>query len=329
MILELKTETGRPHSRIEFKTAQDPDKLRGFKVNMALLDEADRMLEESFVSVYTTLAPVRGRAYIISTPKTRGGFFYQEWMKGQADSPTYDPKYFSMRMPTSANPYIDPDIIAQAKKNLPEDVFRTEYEAAWPESGEGLVFRNIRGCVRGNLEEPVKGESYVMGVDLAKHNDFTVITVIKRSTRQVVHFYRTNSMDWNSIKYSVVSTATKYNNAYTIIDSTSGSVGDVIYDNIREGCSFPLEGYKIQTNSAKKQLIEGLRIGLQEGSLSFPAITELMYELQIFEYNITDSGTVTYSAPRNDHDDCVISLALAYYGMAKEEFVFSFKKVRI
>lgn len=329
MILELKKANGSPHSRIEFKSAQDPDKLRGFKVNMALLDEADRMLEESFVSVYTTLAPVRGRAYIISTPKTRSGFFYQEWMKGQKESPTYDPRYFSMTMPTRANPFIDSDIIEQARKNLPEDVFRTEYEAAWPDSGEGLVFRNIKACVQGNLEEPVPGEDYIMGVDLAKHNDFTVLVVMKRSNRHVVHFQRTNSVDWNSIKHIVVQTATRYNKAFTIIDSTSGSVGDVIYDNLRESCPFPLEGYKIQSNQAKKQLIEGLRLGIQECKITFPAITELMYELQIFEYNVMDSGTITYSAPRNEHDDCVLALALAYHAISREVFRYSFQKIRI
>src|SRR6185312_2006708 len=59
---------GAEHSAIEFKSGDDPDKLRGFAVNFFVVDEAARISWESFVSVLTTVTQTRGKGIIISTP---------------------------------------------------------------------------------------------------------------------------------------------------------------------------------------------------------------------------------------------------------------------
>ncbi len=321
---------GSTYSRIEFKSADDPDNLRGFRLNMVLIDEADRISDESYHSVYTTLVPTQGRAFIISTPKSKNGFFYKEFCKGQKDSPSYNPTYFSMTMPTAANPWISPEILQQAKDSLPEDVYRTEYLAEWPSGDGGSVFRNFGGCILENagLEGPKHGYSYVMGVDLAKHTDFTVLTVFNRHTRTVVHWERFNDLDWKVQKFRINEVARRYNNALVVMDTTGGSVGDVIIDDLRDTSTFPIIGYKISTNALKKQLVEGLKMALTNKTIFFPKIKQIIWELQMFEYSITEAGNVTYAACTGAHDDCVISMALGVHGLDQEPFVYRHKNIR-
>jgi len=40
-----------------------------------------------------------------------------------------------------------------------------------------MVFRKIRDVIKDTYKEPIPGRRYILGVDLAKHVDFTVIIV--------------------------------------------------------------------------------------------------------------------------------------------------------
>jgi len=99
----------------------------------------------------------------------------------------------------------------------------------------------------------------------------------------------------------------KYNNATALIDSTG--VGDPIFEDLR-GMELDIEGYKF-TNESKKKLIEGLAIAIENQGIRFPDLPELVAELELFEYQITPSGNIQYSAPEGYNDDCVIALSLA------------------
>jgi hypothetical protein len=65
------------------------------------------------------------------------------------------------------------------------------------------------------------------------------------------------------------------------------------------------------TNATKQQLIENLALHIEQETVSFPEIPELINELSLYGYEITRAGNITYAAPPGYHDDCVISLALA------------------
>jgi hypothetical protein len=44
----------------------------------------------------------------------------------------------------------------------------------------------------------------------------------------------------------------------------------------------------------------------------------LIAEMRMMEYTLTPSRLIQYSAPPGEHDDTVISLALAYYGAQRQ-----------
>ncbi|KKK72327.1 hypothetical protein LCGC14_2905000, partial [marine sediment metagenome] len=99
--------------------------------------------------------------------------------------------------------------------------------------------------------------------------------------------------------------------AYLFVDSTG--IGDPIEDAlVREDLN--VEGYKF-TQRSKKALIELLMIAFEQKNIKILDEEVQKNELDIFEYKMNPSGTVHYSAPDGYHDDCVIALALANWGL--------------
>lgn len=312
---------GSERSRIEFKSGDNPDSLRGFGVHFAVMDEAARQPYDSYVSVWTTLTQTMGRGIFISTPKGRG-WFYDVYQKGEILRDEF-PEWFSMRMPTWLNPHVKLESIEQMKRNLPEDVFRQEVAAQFLLDSAG-VFKNIKGCVKGILEPPQAGHSYVMGVDLARLRDFSVITVMDRERRHTVYFDRFNQIDW-SVQYHKIIEAAKMYNAQVVMDSTG--IGDPIVETIRNA-GVRVEPYKIGGSTAKQQLIEKLRVNVENERISFPMVPILVREMENYEYAISETGVVKYSAPEGFHDDAVVSLALANWGADTTPWVYRFSNRR-
>ena len=56
-----------------------------------------------------------------------------------------------------------------------------------------------------------------------------------------------------------------------------------------------------------------LSLGFDKRVITFPENTELLTELEKFGYQFSQNGNVIYAATAGFHDDCVISLALAFW----------------
>ena len=62
----------------------------------------------------------------------------------------------------------------------------------------------------------------------------------------------------------------------------------------------------------KTELVQRLIVAVEQARVFWPAGWDVLTnELRRFEYAISPSGAITYSAPAGFHDDCVIALALA------------------
>ena len=287
---------------IEFKSADNPDSLRGAGVHRAVIDEAARVKREAFEDVLRpALSDTGGRVMFTSTPKGRN-WFYELWTRGQ--DRTAWPDYESWLFPTADNPKVPADDIEQARLTLPDDVFRQENLAEFLEDSAG-VFRGVSECIGSQASDPVVGRSYLAGLDLAKHVDFTVLTIIDDLGRQV-YFTRLQKLDWPYQKEFVAGIIQKYG-ALLLIDASG--VGDPIFDDFQRA-GLPVQGYKF-TQDSKKRLIQSLMISIEQRKIQLLDEPVQTNELQIFEYQMNPSGTVTYSAPEGYHDDCVIALALA------------------
>lgn len=292
---------------IFFKSTEKHDNLRGEGVSFMVIDEAADVDREAwFGSLRATLSDKQGRCIIVGTPKGRN-WFYEEWTRGQ------DPEvkeYESFRFPSKSNPYLPDREVELARQTMPSDLFRQEYEAEFLEDGSG-VFRGIHDCVQGELEEPREDGEYVIGLDLARYQDYTVAICMDIETGHVVAYDRFNQIDWALQMDRVQTMADKYNEAVIWFDANS--IGDPLAEEM-ERRGMVIEPFKI-TPTTKGQLIQLLATKIQRREITFPEIPELLNELSIYGYEILPSGHIRYSAPDGYHDDIVISLALATWGV--------------
>ena len=292
-------------SAIEFKSADKPDNLRGEGLSRVVLDEAARQKREVFEEIIRpAVSDTAGRVLFISTPKGKNWFF-DMWTRGQDE---LQQEFKSWKHPTSDNPKVPDEDIEQAKQSLPVDVFNQEYLAEFLEDTAG-VFRNIKACLGSEREKPISGKTYYAGLDLARLTDFTVLTILDQDGRQVF-LDRFNLLDWAVQKQRIIASCQRYG-ARLLLDSTG--IGDPIFDDLKR-IGLDVDGYKF-TNETKKKLIERLMISFEQAKIKILTDPVQKNELEIYEYTINKSGTVSYSAPEGYHDDCVIGLALANWAL--------------
>jgi phage FluMu gp28-like protein len=289
------------NSYIDFGSAENPEALEGFHYGFVVLNEAGLILKKSSLW-HNTILPMTKRAKVrfVGTPKGKNLFH------------TLTLQYPTHRITAEESPLWDRRQLEAIQANTPELVWRQEFMAEFLE-GEGTVFRGIKKCVK-EIKQLMKGEAgrhYVIGVDLAKSQDFTVITVIDEAKREVVCFDRFNQLEWNYQKNKIYEVWQNFNRGLVVIDSTG--VGSPIFDDLRRA-GVRVEPYQFTSNS-KKTLIEGLMLAIENQEISFPDIPELVNELESFEFTTSRSGNISYNAPEGLHDDCVISLALAVYAL--------------
>lgn len=299
-------------TRIELKGADKEDSLVGVALKSLRMDEAALVRAEVFSRVLRPmLADYVAPAYFYSTPRGRN-WLYDLYMRGING----DAGWRSWRQPTSINKYITQAEIDESRRDMSEQLFAQEFMAEFLSDDTG-VFKRIRQCIVGGYKPAVLGRFYVMGVDLAKTVDFTVLTVMDSATREVVAWERFQDLSWSIQKLRVQELAAKYNNALCIIDSTG--IGDPIIEDLqRAGLSLWYNGDKAGfkfTNDSKSQLINNLAIAIEQRRITFPNEPVLIDELMSYEYSITDGGRITYSAPDGKHDDAVVSLALACWAI--------------
>jgi phage FluMu gp28-like protein len=290
-----------------FKSADNPETLRGAGLKRVVIDEAARCKREVWEEVVRpSVSDTHGSVLFGSTPKGKN-WFYELWTRGQDP---LQPEFRSWKFPTANNPMISAEDIEHARESLPVDVFNQEYLAEFLDNSAG-VFRNIKACSTATPAAPISGGSYYAGLDLARLTDFTVLTILDAAGRQVF-IDRFNLLDWAIQKRRVIDAVHLYNNAPLLLDSTG--IGDPIYEDLRHA-GLNVDGYKF-TSESKGKLIEALMIAFEQNKITIIDDQTQRNELDIYEYTMNRSGSVSYNAPEGYHDDCVIALALAWWHLA-------------
>ena len=292
-----------------FKSADNPDSLRSEGLDWLWVDEGAQVKEEAWnLALRPALMDKKGRAIFTGTPKGHN-WYWQLFMRGEDP---LQPDYKSWSYPSQSNPYLDPKEIEDFARDMPKRAYEQEILGMFIED-VGSVFRGVQACVKGSLEGPTVGKHYVVGVDLAKYEDFTVVCVMDNNGH-LCHFDRFGELDWVLQRKRIVNICQRYN-ARLLIDSTG--VGDPIYDELRRE-QLRVDGYKF-TSASKADLIENLSMQIENQTVSYPNIPELVNELKLYGYTKAKGGTEVYGAPQGYHDDIVIALALACWQLKTPE----------
>jgi hypothetical protein len=301
---------------LDFWTLEDDKVGRGRKYRRLVVDEAAhaRYLRDSWQqAILPTLTDYQGEAWFISTPAGRN-FFHELYQLGNPDNPARQDDWASWTMPTSTNPHIAPEEIERMRALLPERVFAQEYEAVFLEDGGG-VFRNVTACATTDPypfdQDPGDGRAYVIGVDWGRHNDFTVITLLDAKEKRVAALDRFNKIEYAFQLARLKALHARFSRAPIMAESNS--MGEPLIEQLRRD-GLPIRGFQT-TSASKAGIIEALAIAFERSELTIPMDKVLLEELLAFDQERMPSGAIRYGAPQGQHDDMVMSLAIAWHGL--------------
>jgi hypothetical protein len=205
------------------------------------------------------------------------------------------------------------DALEEEKRNNPIAFFEQEYYCAFIEGASQFFKRIHQNTYPKDYMLSEEGE-YQLGVDLAKYNDWTVLTPFNMTTFIVHEQERFNQIDYNLQKAKIEAMARRFNNAKIWPDSTG--VGDPIVEDLKaRGLDIGNdgEGFKF-TEVSRQNLLNNLAILLEQDKIKIPDEEGLIAELESFQYSLNESGKIKVKAPEGLHDDRVMSLALSVWG---------------
>lgn len=297
---------------IQGKSATEPHSLLGEELDLIIVDEAAVIppdIWETYLSA--RLISRSGKVIFISTPFGQN-WFYHEYLKAKENKAG-----FAFR--TLDNPTLMEEgrqMVEKLQKEIPKQIYLQNYDASFlPDAAS--VFPTIEQIIRpGTLRDSIIGRKYVMGVDLGRHEDYTVLTIIDTWDNSLCHIERISETSFPIQKARIIACAKRYNNAMVIVDSTGVGL-PISEDLMREG-TFVITDYKFSGKS-KTELVQKGIVFIEQNQVSIPpdieSNTPLVEEAKAFGYNMTESGNISYSAPQGLHDDCIISFLLAIWGL--------------
>lgn len=301
-------------------TATNENSIRGEAFHVVVLDEAALISETTWTDVILpTLADTDGKAFLISTPRGRGNWFYREWQKGWV-TPSKDREedYMSFQAPSSDNP--NPNIkkaAERAKLSSSDRTYRQEWLGEFVEDG-GAVFQFVRRqAIAEQQGLPKQGHQYIIGCDWGRVNDYSVFAVYDVTEGAIVNIKRYRALNYVDQQLPFLENLYNLFNPIGVVAEVNG-VGRPLVDHLQSK-GFPVIEFTMSLTT-KNVLVELIAVGLETGSLRIINDTVLIDELEAFEIRKLPSGRVTYSAPmsQHSHDDTVIAVGLALWGAKGE-----------
>jgi hypothetical protein len=282
---------------IDFWTLQDEDAGRSRKYKRIIIDEGSvvrnlmRVWQES---IRPTLTDLRGDAWFLGTPKGRRDF-HVLYSKGVSGAKGWK----SWRLETADNPYIHPEEIEEARRDLPKAIFDQEYRGIpADDGGNPFGITAIHACINTDI---IPGPAITYAADLAKSMDWTVIGGFDENNH-LVEVQRWQG-PWEE---TITRIARIIGDKPALLDATG--VGDPIVERLQK-MGHAVEGFKF-TQQSKQEIMLGLAVAIQNGDITLPDERWLISELESFGYEYTRTG-VRYEAPQGLHDDGVCMLAMA------------------
>jgi len=300
---------------VSVKSADNPDSLRGEGLDLAVFDEHAFTKPEAWSeAVRPALSDKLGRALFISTPRGRN-HFWELYQRGVRQEYGYQSFYY----PTSANPHIAASEIEAARHELPEIIFRQEYLAEFIDDSGGVFRRVQEAATLMPLEIPQEGRQYICGVDVAASIDYTVVTILDVSSKEMVYMDRFNRVDYNVLIDRLDALYKRWN--ITTMKIESNSIGQPVIDNLvgRGIMVIPF----MTTQATKQMIIQNLQAAFENGEIKILNNPVLLSELLSFESSRNASGSFSYAAPPGMKDDCVMSLAIAWDCIANRPWLMA------
>lgn len=292
-----------------FIGSEDYDKHRGTNPFDVVFDEYAEQSEQIWLAIFQpVLMENGGTATFGFTPKGKN----HAWKLVQMAKD--NPLWFVSEKGVKDTQVFKEEELAEVRKNTPSALYAQEYEIAFNEAA-GQFFRRIHQNLYDKQEQQTEYGDFQLGVDLAKYQDFTVLTPFNLNTFRAYVQDRFNQIDWNLQKARIEATALRYK-ARVKIDATG--VGDPIVEDLKSrGLNIGEEDAVKFTEVSRMNLLNHLAMMLEQDKIQIPDDKGLIEELESFQYSLSPLGKIKVGVPEGLHDDRVFSLALAVWGVSQ------------
>ncbi len=302
-------------SRIEFHTAHVPDRLRGAGLDLVIVDEAADVSEYTWKMVIKPmLLEKQGRALITGTPRGKQHWLHRVFLLGQAEE--HRAMYSSLQLPSRANPRLPQEDLEGYRVEMTEDQFRQEFEAEFLDAADSVFTRVEEAQTAEQLDKGRSGETYITGIDLGDKHDFTVLCSVGCRGEKLEGFARFNNLGWHEQILRIREHLRKFPGP-CVVDATG--LGDPVFQMLWQDLKGRVTPYKF-TGESKENLVRGLQYAFDAKELRIPKLEVLVNELNAFTRLNRENRNdryMRYGAPTGLHDDCVIALGLAWYGLKR------------
>lgn len=293
---------------LKWLSSENPLSGQGHTFTTLFFDESQNVPDEMWQNIRPALDVRNARVFAFGTPDPIPActWFKGLFLRGE-DELAED--YYSFNVPCTHNEWMDLETILDARETLTDSEFRKKYLGQWVDD-EGSVFRNIDANFYegGWTAKYDKEQSYVMGLDLAQAEDYTVAYVVTVGTQEVVAEYRINRLDYVLVEDAIEDLYHKWHCRGIHMDSTGVGAGIEPHLRKRDLVIWPF----IFTNKTKEKLVSTLARELEHERVKIPKAAKQLYkELKAFTRTITKAGNVVFSHPVNFNDDTVMALGLA------------------
>lgn len=292
---------------IECWSLENEDAGQSRAYDLAIVDEAalGNFMRHWQRNIRPTLTDRRGKAIFTSTP--RGiNWFFEIYQRGQ--NPQKFPGWMSWKLPSATNPYFLPEELDDARATSTAQIFAQEYLAEFL-TDETATFRNLENCWFAVLQDkPIARHTYVMGMDVARVNDWSVVTVIDLDTvpASAVLIDASQGVAFDLQMARLYGLWERFNPATILIEKNA---------NLQMIEKLHLMGLPVQeihtTNLIKVEMVNALAMAFENRQLFIPKDDILIGQLQAYASTRTLTGMVRYAAPEGQYDDYVMSLMLA------------------
>ena len=310
----------REGGRLIFHSLEDHDNIRGDNSDLWVVDEMCDISESAWrATILPMLMARNGKALLLGTPKRVGvGFVWAraEWLMGQ-DNEAY-PSHRSLAAPSAANPANTPDNLAFMAQGMTPDVYREEILGEWLDE-EGAVFDRLDEAfslpytdvgTRGwKSPAPVEvGVKYIIGFDIASHEDYNIFSVWRLDRREQVALYRIRGEKYDTVLKLLHEVRKTYNNADIYADGNG--MGAPIVQRLADQYKDGVVDRRWKSNKVKVNDITEARLAFQHAEWKFLAVPWQKSEFKMYTRDKRASGVWAYSAPEGCHDDSVAAACM-------------------
>jgi hypothetical protein len=328
------------------RSGTEPKRMRGHQFSGMWMDEAEFQHEAAFSMAITRMRSAEAiRAVVTTSPQTVRNSWVWPLVSGTNDGYNAVRETVEVRVHRWRS--------RDNKANEPEvlEAIGAVLEATTP----GASAQELDGLFLGTHEAPDRGvfdfqkafvprlnltesemRAAVLGVDLGKQHDFTWLTVMSR-TGVVLFMDRFNASTidterktfYTAVQDRIVALVAEF--AIPLVKIDTAMQGASFTDMLRTklGSRARVDGYGTDAPKRKAQAIEALGMALSRVTIKIPEVwvapggletkvghvAQLKRELVELQVEERD-GYRVFDHPQGGHDDGIVSLALAYSGVA-------------